>query len=463
MSRTGAFLAAVSGSLLLVALSGGSRAAAPDDGRCRSCHVMARPDGPSPEGPAVDGGQFARSPHAKGGCRSCHPGLDPKTHPASPAAPDAEVTVPCRDCHDDQQLSARPVHGLLLRNRKSQDCTECHLPHRMQFVADWKPAVPVSMYCLTCHQRQLTVALGGERLAVLTINRVARGERIHLDHACPDCHDEYSKLDHPLASTAERQARRLKLAAACRGCHEEQARLFAGGLHARMTELGNPAAPDCTDCHGFHAVESVEAYRVLTGEPCRRCHEEVFREFQGSRHAGVEIEGHLLTPPCSSCHRVHDLEYGSAPAELNAACLSCHRDAAARHRAWLPAATTHFEVVACPACHAPAPSGAVAVSVVDTLTGKPVPSATLRQQLGRAYGALAARAGGEAADLEAWSGMIWEMNRREPGRKRYVLRLQAPEGRAAHRLGGRAEACRQCERCHVQCLETVERSFPTLR
>lgn len=430
----------------------------PETGRCLACHVREAPTAPSPEGPEIDIRDFALSPHARLGCRPCHPGIDPAAHPEAAAA--GPATLPCRDCHTRGQLAGKPIHGFLVEQATAPPCTECHAPHRMRRVADWKPPVSATMYCLTCHQRQLEVSFDGKQAFRLTIVEVARGRSVHLQHQCSDCHEKHSKLDHPLRQSDERAVGGRTFSARCASCHPEEARLFAGGLHFRLLEKGHPEAPACTDCHGFHEIEAVAQYRVLTGQPCRRCHEEVFAQFRESHHARTGTGYHLDLPLCSSCHRAHDLAFESLAANVNEACLGCHDDAEFLHRTWLPKPEIHFTSVSCPACHAPSLAGSMTVAIIDTRTGKRVARAAAGAIVGKAYATLLAENAACSTDLALWSDLILEMNRRAAqGRPVYTFRIEAPDGGMAHRMGGREEACRECARCHRQCLELIDRSW----
>jgi len=453
-----AILAAI---LLAAAPAAAAEAPAPGAGdeACLACH-----GDKSGAAPPVDPAAYALSPHTAAGCRGCHRRLDPAAHPpgdAATAGGGQGEAAPCEACHDEAALSAKAIHGALVRRTRRPACTECHAPHRMRAVRDWKPRVGVSVYCLTCHQQTLEVSLLDGQTLELTIGDAALGASVHLQHDCPDCHADFSKVDHPLRAFTTREKYSLDAGTLCRPCHEEQYRLAERDLHHRLLSLGLLAAPGCPDCHGFHGVEGRLALETLTGTPCRRCHEEVFAAYAQSRHAGAAAPGgHPEAPLCPSCHRVHDMDYASFVTAVNETCRGCHEDAVASHRDWLPRTERHFAAVACPACHSPAPQGSLTVTIIDARTGRPLGPQQVRALVGDTWSAMLDAGETIAPDLAAWGDLVAELNRREGlGRNPYALRIDAAEGTSAHRIGDAADACRSCERCHEACLEISRKAF----
>lgn len=88
---------------------------------------------------------------------------------------------------------------------------------------------------------------------------------------------------------------------------------------------GSPhSALGCRSCHGYHAVESKVDFEWLSGNSCRRCHEDVFAAYAASAHGQEHTIGHLETPACPDCHRSHDVTLASLDKPLMEACLGCH-------------------------------------------------------------------------------------------------------------------------------------------
>jgi predicted CXXCH cytochrome family protein len=326
----------------------------------------------------VDTGEWQSSPHAAVGCVACHSRVDIDSHPGEKAEPGsswmpADWTKRCRDCHgrlEDYTAS----HQALLAQAKAPPCTECHSPHRMRHVRDWKPNLSVSVYCLTCHQKQIRISLDSGETLSLTIREAALGTSVHLDHQCTDCHEDYSRLEHPLKKIGSLQEAKAAGYGLCRNCHAEYYERFENSLHFKMARYGHPDAPLCTDCHGYHTVAPVKSFELLTGLPCRRCHDEVFRAFaRGTHRARPRVAAHSELPACCNCHRAHESAFTPVGALMNDVCLQCHERAEEKHRVWLPNVATHFGSVACTACHAPAARRDFVVRIIDTDSGQPVP------------------------------------------------------------------------------------------
>lgn len=68
----------------------------------------------------------------------------------------------------------------------------------------------------------------------------------------------------------------LAQVAVCKGCHEDKFKQYEGSIHASLLRAGNPIAPVCTDCHNPHAVRLKAARASLTEIPCQKCHSSIF-------------------------------------------------------------------------------------------------------------------------------------------------------------------------------------------
>ena len=167
-------------------------------------------------------------------------------------------------------------------------------------VAADAPVLPeADQACLACHgQDGLTKKLGKGESIPLHVKGDAFARSVHAALGCASCHSDVDPKSHPGGGKPFDTAREFSLAQAqgCRQCHEDAFEQHKGSVHAARIQQGNPLAPTCTGCHGFHDVTPKTAYET---------------------------------------------------------CVGCHSAALAAHRQWLPNAASHHDVVSCAACHAP--------------------------------------------------------------------------------------------------------------
>lgn len=167
-----------------------------------------------------------------------------------------------------------PMHNRLVMRDGAPRCTSCHVPHKMRPVQSWKANVQTSSYCLTCHKGELKTSLDGKATLELTILDTIQGKKVEMNHECADCHAGYSKQEHPLWGAGTRQKQVQDAVGSCRKCHSGLYQLVEGSMHYQLRKHGDPRAPGCTDCHGYHGLESKVDFEWLSGNSCRRCHED---------------------------------------------------------------------------------------------------------------------------------------------------------------------------------------------
>jgi hypothetical protein len=107
-------------------------------------------------------------------------------------------------------------------------------------VRDWKIRVPTSLYCLTCHQQELSVSLDDGETFTLTISEALLGPSTHLSHECTDCHAGFSKQEHAVRDIQSKRAHSLAAYATCRECHPDKYELFEGSIHFKLAKRGHP-------------------------------------------------------------------------------------------------------------------------------------------------------------------------------------------------------------------------------
>ncbi len=142
----------------------------------------------------------------------------------------------------------------------------------------------------------------------------------------------------------------------CGGCHSDaafirvlngrlpvgQAALFSLSLHGKLTAAGDPAAPDCSSCHGKHDIAPPASplspvNRANVAELCGGCHSDRDRmgrfgiptdqleSWRRSVHGRAFAAGNKDAPTCNGCHGAH----ASAPPDASSvahACGRCHED-----------------------------------------------------------------------------------------------------------------------------------------
>jgi hypothetical protein len=177
--------------------------------------------------------------------------------------------------------------------------------------------------CVGCHG-------GDPRDPTVGAHSSAMGFRPHPTHAeipqvCGGCHSD--------AGFIRRMNGRLPVG---------QAALFNLSLHGRLTAAGDPAAPDCSSCHGKHDVVSPSSplspvNRANVATLCGGCHADRDRmaryaiptdqldKWQKSVHGQAFAAGNPNAPTCTGCHGAH----ASAPPDASSvahACGRCHED-----------------------------------------------------------------------------------------------------------------------------------------
>ncbi len=228
----------------------------------------------------------------------------------------------CLGCHDNLvgvEAFVRSAHG-------GNGCTSCHL-EGMQLDKHMEGEVQLAeVRCERCHAQQTSEFVGSVHFAG--------------DVGCISCH---SDIHQAIARRGDKQA----VLEVCIGCHDEQAS-FAASIHGRSLAKGNPDAPDCSSCHGLHAIAAVplaasnegQLYLTSTCISCHNSGEMMVRNGINPRAVDTYLDsyhgkGYRLGFPdrsagCADCHTAHDVLPKEDPAStVNAAniqgmCKECH-------------------------------------------------------------------------------------------------------------------------------------------
>lgn len=436
-------------------------------GQCMACHSSHEFTAKFRNGERlsvfVDEKDFTTSVHRLLKCTDCHKKISLDAHPGrvleSRTAFMLEASAACNTCHSDEQLKIKPNHAFLANKTNAPPCIECHGSHNVKRLSEWKPSLAGNQYCMTCHQKNITKTLAnGEKLS-LKIDQSMLKASVHNNHACNDCHTEFSKKSHPAKAFNSKREHSIIIADACKKCHADKFTSYKESIHYKpsarnqqeaMSE-SNMKTPVCTDCHGFHSVGPKATYDTLSGVPCKKCHDEIFKTYSTSVHGMAKANGQHKAPLCSSCHFAHEVKPASMTERIKTACMGCHKEAEAAHTKWLPNAGLHLSVVACAACHSPNSGKGIYLRLYDQETGKPFTEEQMLKILGTKAEALSNRLSAHGDGIsgeELWS-IVNQLNKEgKEAKVTFLGKMNVSNGLESHQLSVKRNAVRECESCH---------------
>lgn len=411
----------------------------------------------------ISGSDFKASIHGQVGCAGCHPDITLDNHPVvkqirSKREYSANASKKCSACHTAEQLRKRqPIHSSLAAKGT---CVECHGAHYIKGIAAAKVGVKENQYCLTCHSNRISMTMkNGETLSVYVDLNVFAGS-VHGKLQCTDCHKGFSKTVHPFRSFSSKRAYTIAASESCRQCHDKVYMEYEASVHSEMLKGGNQKAPACADCHGDHAIVSPKKDKNIGIASCNKCHSDMNSSYAASMHGKARIKGDPEAPTCASCHNAHNVEATAMSTNIKDGCLGCHRDSSRLHNKWLSNppiamptfADAHFKSASCAACHA-APDAArgVFLSLYNRKTGKPLPEGELLQALETDSSGIMEKidtnGDGSVDPKELWNlyALLFK--------KGYIVlfdgKVDVLSGADAHLIGPKAEAVKDCEKCHL--------------
>lgn len=420
---------------------------------CMGCHAtpgmtMTFQDG-STASVHIDGSHFQGTVHDFLDCTGCHSDVSLDSHPSTKYGSRKQFLLhlasACRTCHADEQIMANRIHQRAVAKANAPPCSACHGSHAISKVPTRKEKLSTTQYCLTCHGQKLTKSINGEVIS-LTIDEEWIRHSVHNRHGCADCHSSYSKQDHPHPTLGSIRELSIAASESCSRCHPDKSAQHKGGIHYAMLSRGNQRTPVCSDCHGAHAVGPKALADTMSGEPCKKCHQDIFNSYRESVHGLAKQKGVGHAPLCSDCHYAHEVRPAMASRTPKDLCMTCHPDVAAAHKAWLPNAEAHFDAVACTACHIPEGyKRSVYLRATDGASGMLMTDAVLRKILSHGKVVLAAAKGDHLKADELWR----LCNEKTSGTDVHLSgTVNVNDRRHAHRLAPKTEAVRQCEWCH---------------
>ena len=298
--------------------------------------------------------------------------------------------------------------------------------------------------CLDCHARpglEKTLA-SGEKLS-LVIGAKGFAQSVHNSSGCEGCHSDIDAATHQTKprEIAAKRAFSLELMETCRDCHKKTVKQYEDSVHSALVREGSAKAPLCSDCHNPHATRSAKDKPVGNAEPvaCQKCHDGVTKAFAESVHGNTGDEALA----CKDCHQTHSVKAASFANQMKTQCLSCHKDVAATHAAWLPNTERHLEAISCPACHSPGTTRRVNLTFYEGSTPEKigVPKFVKLSNW--------ADAKGSGLDARALWTLLQDFNNNgSEGKSVLRGRLEVQTGEQAHQLGPKALALKDCNTCH---------------
>jgi hypothetical protein len=308
--------------------------------------------------------------------------------------------------------------------------------------------------CLKCHSKGLKKKLENGETLSLRIDGDAFSTSVHQVIGCTGCHRDVPKGKHPSRQPIESaRAYSVKHNETCGQCHESNSHEYEGSIHARLVAEGDENAPVCSDCHSAHAIQPRTVYEPVSGEPCSKCHQEIYQAYAQSVHGEARARGnvirgdHVQAPICFDCHKAHAVAGVASSDDLVKQCTSCHEVAKLAHEQWLPNASMHLQSVSCPACHSPDAERRIELQLYDRLGKVPVGLDSGHEEVQQRLSEI--DSGKDGLDpFELWK-LVRETSRDGYGTD-VVLRgrMEVTTGVDAHRIAASGRAVRSCQSCH---------------
>lgn len=188
-----------------------------------------------------------------------------------------------------------------------------------------------NLTCLKCHRDpSLSMTFpSGEVLSLYfdieTYRQSAHGDRLD----CLDCHQRNKDYPHPSLAVYSRRDFAWAEYEPCQRCHFENYTRTLDSMHFDAMAQGDADAPVCTDCHTAHAVGRLQESRTRIAQTCSKCHDEIYQAYGRSVHGSALWEENPDVPDCTTCHGVHAIG-GAATSSFRQAsvelCAECHAD-----------------------------------------------------------------------------------------------------------------------------------------
>jgi len=222
--------------------------------------------------------------------------------------------------------------------------------------------------CFDCHNdKELTGEKNGRTISV-NVNPNRFNSSVHQDVECIDCHQDVDADDLPHEDDLE--------PVDCSLCHDAAAENYNAGLHGKAFAKGDPLAPTCKTCHGYHYIIPVSDHNSSVSPLkipflCGSCHKEgtpvqiqrnipadkILQNYSLSIHGdGLLKKGLIVSATCVSCHTPHkvlphtDPESSIARQNIAKTCSVCHSEIESVHRKIIKGELWEKEAHILPAC-----------------------------------------------------------------------------------------------------------------
>ena len=206
--------------------------------------------------------------------------------------------------------------------------------------------------CLSCHSAPgLGKRLPGGGFVSLYVDEEAYRQSAHGKRSCTDCHTDPGVTMFPHRTPVrEPQCSRCHfmgnpMGAPALGSLAE----YVDSVHGQAVKRGDPDAPKCKDCHGYHDVRPSSDPRSSVNRgnitsTCGKCHADEalarkrhmpavgsYKLYRESVH-GRTANGHAPAAVCVDCHGAHDIKSADDPMSavnrkhIPGTCGRCHRE-----------------------------------------------------------------------------------------------------------------------------------------
>jgi len=228
--------------------------------------------------------------------------------------------------------------------------------------------------CLMCHGDKGFSVQKGRKKVSLFVDKNALGKSMHKDLECVNCHSALEKSEFPHVENVP--------PVNCGDCHDREGKEFDESLHGRAFKKGDPLAPTCKECHGYHNIISTKDKNSAVAPIkipylCGKCHREgspvqlqrdipqdrIIENYSESIHGeGLLKKGLVVSASCTSCHTSHHILPHTDPkssisrANIAGTCMKCHAEIELVHKKVIRGELWEKEanvLPACPDCHQP--------------------------------------------------------------------------------------------------------------
>jgi cytochrome b subunit of formate dehydrogenase len=303
----------------------------------------------------VDANRIDASVHTNMPCVKCHTDVDPRRK--RPCEPSGAVDCSNCHAKIAAEYDGGG-HGVALARgeKRAPGCTTCHgghdvWDHAKEDAPTYRASVPA--LCGECHREGGDATLAADLsqktvLADYSTSVHGRGlvEKGLLPSAvCIDCHGAHGVMKHtdPRSSVNPKN-----IPATCATCHRGIYKEFVTSVHFNPDETKREL-PNCASCHSSHAIGQVgqDAFMTEVTGQCGSCHEDLAETYLETMHGKAYKLGYLEAAKCSDCHGAHAIQSINSPAssvgprKVVETCRKCHADANVRFTGYLTHATHH--------------------------------------------------------------------------------------------------------------------------